>query len=82
VLEYVNKLKSSPSPTSGYNFPLVAQDSWNAMLNPDECLWNSYGFKEIIVVEDYEVGNGVLGLDQDCYLSLVKFLTSSISRNV
>jgi hypothetical protein len=38
VLEYVNKLKSSPFPTSGYNFPSAAKTAWNGMLDPDECL--------------------------------------------
>jgi hypothetical protein len=38
VLEYVNNLKSSPSPTSGYDFSSSAKYSWNEMLNPDECL--------------------------------------------
>jgi hypothetical protein len=38
VLEYVNKLKSSPSPTSGYDYPSAAKYSWNEMLNPNECL--------------------------------------------
>jgi hypothetical protein len=37
VLEYVNNLKSSPSPTSGYDFPLAAKYSWNEMFNADEC---------------------------------------------
>jgi hypothetical protein len=34
VLEYVNNLKSSPSPTSGYDFPKNAKNSWDEMLNP------------------------------------------------
>jgi hypothetical protein len=38
VLEYVNNLKSSPSPTSGFNFPFEAKISWNEMLKADECL--------------------------------------------
>jgi hypothetical protein len=38
--------------------------------------------KEIFVVEDFEVENGVLGLDRDVYLSVVKFLDSSILRKV
>jgi hypothetical protein len=38
VLEYVNNLKSSPSPTSGYDFPSAAKNSWDGMLNADECL--------------------------------------------
>jgi hypothetical protein len=43
---------------------------------------SSYWFKEIIVPEIFEVENGVLGLNRDVYLSLVKFLDSSILRNV
>jgi hypothetical protein len=39
-------------------------------------------FKEIIVFSDFEVENGVLGLDRDVYLSIVKFLDSSIVRKV
>jgi hypothetical protein len=30
-------------------------------------------FKEIILFKDFEVGNGVLGLNRDCYLSIVRF---------
>jgi hypothetical protein len=43
---------------------------------------NSSEFKEIIVFRDLEVENGVLGLDRDCYLSIVKYLDSSILRRV
>jgi hypothetical protein len=39
-------------------------------------------FKEIIVLRNFEIGNGVLGLDRDCYLSIVKFLDSSMLRKV
>jgi hypothetical protein len=42
---------------------------------------NSCEFKEIIV-DGFEVESGVLGLDRDCYLSIVKFLDSSILRKV
>jgi hypothetical protein len=51
------------------------------MLKANECLW-SYLFKEIIVVQDLEVENGLLGLDRDVYLSIVKFLDSSTVRKV
>jgi hypothetical protein len=81
VLEYVNNLKSSPSPTSGFNFPSAAKNSWNEMLKPNECLW-SYLFKEIIVIQDMEVENGLLGLEQNIYLRIVKFLNSFIVRKV
>jgi hypothetical protein len=43
---------------------------------------NNYQFKEIIVVENFEIKNGVLGLDRDAYLSIVKFLDSSVVRKV
>jgi hypothetical protein len=43
---------------------------------------NSYEFKEIIVFEKFNVENGVLGLERDIYLSIVKFLDSSILRKV
>jgi hypothetical protein len=39
-------------------------------------------FKEMIVSNDLEIENGLLGLDRDCYLSIVKFLDSSILRKV
>jgi hypothetical protein len=35
---------------------------------------NSCEFKEIVVFRDFELENGVMGLDRDCYLSVVKFL--------
>jgi hypothetical protein len=41
---------------------------------------NSCEFKEIIVLEEFLVENGVLGLDRDCYLSIVKFLDPPILR--
>jgi hypothetical protein len=43
---------------------------------------NSCKFKEIVVVDGFEVENGVLGLERDMYLSIVKFLDSSILRKV
>jgi hypothetical protein len=43
---------------------------------------NNCEFKEIFVFKDFEVGNGVLGLERDVYLSIVKFLDSSILRKV
>jgi hypothetical protein len=52
------------------------------MLKADECLWNSYQFKEIFVIKDFEIKNGVLGLDRDAYLCIVKLLDSSIVRKV
>jgi hypothetical protein len=38
--------------------------------------------KKIIVSKDFEVENGVLGLERDIYLSIVKFIDSSILRKV
>jgi hypothetical protein len=43
---------------------------------------NGSKFKEIIVTGDFRVGNGILGLERDIYLSVVKFLDSSILRKV
>jgi hypothetical protein len=43
---------------------------------------NSCDFIEIIIPKDLEIENGVLGLDRDCYLSVVKFLDSSNLRKV
>jgi hypothetical protein len=45
-------------------------------------IMNSCEFKEVIVFKDFEIKNGVLGLDRDYYLSIVKFLDSSILRKV
>jgi hypothetical protein len=42
---------------------------------------NTCEFKEIIS-KDSEVENGVLGLERDVYLSIVKFLDSSKLRKV
>jgi hypothetical protein len=39
-------------------------------------------FPKIIVPKDYKVNNGILGLERDVYLSIVKFLDSSILRKV
>jgi hypothetical protein len=41
---------------------------------------NSCVFKEIIVSKDFDIENGVLMLDLGVYLSIVKFLDSSILR--
>jgi hypothetical protein len=43
---------------------------------------NSYEFKEIIVFKNSEVENGLLGLERDVFLSIVKFLDSSLLRKV
>jgi hypothetical protein len=43
---------------------------------------NSCQFKEIVVVENFEIENGVLGLERDIYLSIAKFLDSSTLRKV
>jgi hypothetical protein len=80
VLEYVNNFKPSPS-TSGYDFLSTAKNSWNEMLKADECFWN-YRFNEINVPENFGVMNGVLGLERDVYLSIIKFLDSSLVRKV
>jgi hypothetical protein len=43
---------------------------------------SSCEFKEIIVVKDFEFKNGILGLDRDCYLRIVKFLDPPTVRKV
>jgi hypothetical protein len=43
---------------------------------------NSNEFKEIVVSKNFSIENGVLGLERDVYLSLVKFLDSSNLRKV
>jgi hypothetical protein len=43
---------------------------------------NSCHFKETIIPKDFEIENGVLGFERDVYLSVVKFLDSSIVRKV
>jgi hypothetical protein len=43
---------------------------------------NSCDFREIVIFKDFEIENGVLGLERDVYLSIVKFLDSLILRNV
>jgi hypothetical protein len=43
---------------------------------------NSCEFEEIIVFEHFEVENDMLELERDMYLSIVKFLDSSILRKV
>jgi hypothetical protein len=39
-------------------------------------------YKGPFTIKDFEVSNGVLGLERDIYLSIVKFLDSSIVRKV
>jgi hypothetical protein len=77
VLKYVKSLKSQRT-----FYTVFANDSWSQMIKADECLWNGCPFNEIIVFVNFEVENGVLGLDRDCYLNIVKFLDSSILRKV
>jgi hypothetical protein len=43
---------------------------------------NSSEFKEIIVTGDFNIENGILRLERDVYLSIVKFLDSSLLRKV
>jgi hypothetical protein len=43
---------------------------------------NSCDFKEIIIPKGLEIENGVLELERDVYLSIVKFLDSSVLRKV
>jgi hypothetical protein len=48
--------------------------------NPQSSMSIFKFFKQIIVVNGFEVENGVLGLESDIYLSIVKFLNLSILR--
>jgi hypothetical protein len=43
---------------------------------------SSCKFKEITVFEGFKIENGVLGLERDIYLSIVKFLDSPVVRKV
>jgi hypothetical protein len=43
---------------------------------------NSCDFIEFVIPKDLEIENGVLGLEQDIYLSIDKFLDSPIVRKV
>jgi hypothetical protein len=43
---------------------------------------NSCEFREIIISKYLEIENGVLGLERDVYLSIVKILDSQIVRKV
>jgi hypothetical protein len=43
---------------------------------------NIFEFKEIVVFGNFDVENGMLGLERDVYLSIDKFLNSSILRKV
>jgi hypothetical protein len=43
---------------------------------------NNCELEEIIVSMDFEIENGLFGLNRDVYLSVVKFLDSSILRKV
>jgi hypothetical protein len=65
------------------NFPLIFDINKPLFLIFDfQQIMNSYEFKEIIVFKYFEIENGVLELKRDCYLSIVKFLDSSILRKV
>jgi hypothetical protein len=64
-----------------FSFKIIYKDkSLFLILNFQQM--NSCEFKEIIISKDSEVENGMLGLERDIYLSIVKFLESSILRKV
>jgi hypothetical protein len=65
------------NPTFEINNPLFLISDFQQII-----IMNSFEFKEIIVFKDFEIENGVSGLEGDVYLSIVKFLDSSILRNV
>jgi hypothetical protein len=39
-------------------------------------------YTKIVVTKNFEIENGVLGLNRDVYLSIVRFLDSSTLRKV
>jgi hypothetical protein len=83
VLKYVKSLCVPEYLKSQHTlYTVFANDSWSQMRKADECLWNGCPFNEIIVSKDFEIENGILGLNRDVYLSIVKFLDSSILRKV
>jgi hypothetical protein len=41
-----------------------------------------YKFEELVVSGNFEIENGVIGLNRNVYLCIVKFLHSSILRKV
>jgi hypothetical protein len=51
-------------------------------ISSDKINRNISHYKEIIVGDGFKVENGVLGLERDIYLSIVKFLDSSKLRKV
>jgi hypothetical protein len=44
-------------------------------------IMSSCEFKEIVVFKDFEIENGMLGLEQDIYLSIVKFVNPKESMS-
>jgi hypothetical protein len=65
-----------------FSFKIIYQKNPLFLILHFQKIMNSWDFKEIFVFRDFEIDNGVLGLDRDCYLSIVKFLDSSILRKV
>jgi hypothetical protein len=65
-----------------FSFKIIYKNKSLFLILDFQQIMNSCEFKEIIVFKDFEIDNGVLGLDRDCYLSIVKFLDSSILRKV
>jgi hypothetical protein len=65
-----------------FSFRIIYKNKPLFLISGFQQIMNSCEFKEIVVSKDFEIENGVLGLDRDCYLSVVKFLDSSVLRKV
>jgi hypothetical protein len=65
-----------------FTFLLIFKKKPLFLISNFQQIMNSCDFKEIIVSEVFEFENGMLGLDRDCYLSIIKFLDSSILKKV
>jgi hypothetical protein len=66
----------------GLKISQVVKKKTQNNINRDNLTNNLNQFKEIIVVKIFQIRNGVLGLNRDVYLSVVKFLDSSSVRKV
>jgi hypothetical protein len=78
VLEYVQNLKSSPSPTSGYDFPLVAKNSWDEMLNLDEY---HYQIRFTKSLDGVEIKGKTITFTND-YTSRTVFIDKTINSGI
>jgi hypothetical protein len=65
-----------------FSFKIIYKNKPLFLILDFQTIMISCEFKEIIVSKDFEFENGLLGLDRDCYLSIVKFVDSPIVRKV